>query len=144
MPWNSRHDQYSWAVDNTKVNQIGCVHTSQGLEFDYVGVIIGNDLRYNPLTSEVYASREDYYDSSGKKGLKDNPAELTRLIKNIYKVLLSRGMKGCFVYCRDKNLQDHLRGRLNGMKREVAYPFVGEDFGRLGKVAEDGTNKIYG
>lgn len=138
MPWNSRRDQYTWAIDNTKVNQIGCVHTSQGLEFDYVGVIIGNDLRYNPLTSEVYASYGDYYDSSGKKGLKENPAELTKLIKNIYKVLLSRGMKGCFVYCRDKNLQDYLRGRLKGMKSEVAYPFVGENFGRLRKVAEEG------
>lgn len=142
MPWNSRRDQYSWAIDNTKANQIGCVHTAQGLEFDYVGVIIGNDLRYNPLTSEVYASHEDYYDSSGKKGLKDNPAELTRLIKNIYKVLLSRGMKGCFVYCRDKNLQEYLRGRLKGMNSVVSmaeYPFVGEDFAdRLGKVAEEG------
>lgn len=137
MPWNSRRDQYSWAIDNTKVNQIGCVHTSQGLEFDYVGVIIGNDLRYNPLMSEVYASYSDYYDASGKKGLKENPAELTKLVKNIYKVLLSRGMRGCFVYCRDKNLQDYLKGRQNGMTSEVVYPFVGEDFGKLGKVAEE-------
>ena len=137
MPWNSRRDQYSWAIDNTKVNQIGCVHTSQGLEFDYVGVIIGNDLRYDPLTSEVYASYSDYYDSTGKKGLKENPSELTKLVKNIYKVLLSRGMKGCFVYCRDKNLQDYLRGRLKGMKGEVVYPFVGEDFGILNRVAEN-------
>ena len=140
MPWNSRRDQYSWAIDNAKVNQIGCVHTSQGLEFDYVGVIIGNDLRYNPLLGEVYASYNDYYDSSGKKGLKENPAELTKLIKNIYKVLLSRGMKGCFVYCRDKNLQDYLRGRLKGMGSEIVYPFVGEDFGRLGNVAENSKN----
>ena len=142
MPWNSRRDQYSWAIDSTKEDQIGCVHTAQGLEFDYVGVIIGNDLLYNPLTSEVYASIGDYYDSNGKKGLKNNPVELTRLIKNIYKVLLSRGMKGCFVYCRDKNLRDHLRGRLKGMKSEASaggYPFVGEDFTkRLRRVAEEG------
>lgn len=142
MPWNSRRDQYSWASDNKKSDQIGCVHTSQGLEFDYVGVIIGNDLRYNPLTGEVYANSNDYYDTTGKKGLKDNPAELTRLIKNIYKVLLSRGMKGCFVYCRDKNLQEYLQGRLKGMKTvdsTTEYPFVGEDFAEmLGKVAEEG------
>lgn len=142
MPWNSRRDQYSWASDNKKSGQIGCVHTSQGLEFDYVGVIIGNDLRYNPLTGEVYANSNDYYDTTGKKGLKDNPAELTRLIKNIYKVLLSRGMKGCFVYCRDKNLQEYLQGRLKGMKTvdsTTEYPFVGEDFAEmLGKVAEEG------
>jgi len=137
MPWNSRRDQYSWAIDETKQNQIGCVHTSQGLEFDYVGVIIGNDLRYNPLTKEIYASYGDYYDSTGKKGLKENPVELTKLVKNIYKVLLSRGMKGCFLYCRDKNLQDYLRGRLKGSDVDAQYSFA-EEMERLSKVAEDG------
>ena len=112
MPWNSRTDQYSWAIDAERLNQIGCVHTSQGLEFDYVGVIIGNDLRYDPATMKIYASHVDYYDATGKKGLKEKPDELTRLIKNIYKVLLTRGMKGCYVFCRDKNLQEYLRGRL--------------------------------
>ncbi len=112
MPWNSRKDQYRWAIHEDGVTQIGCIHTSQGLEFDYVGVIIGNDLKYNPLTKELYGSYENYYDSSRKKGLKSNPEELTKLVKNIYKVLLSRGMKGCYVYCCDKELEGYLRGRL--------------------------------
>lgn len=112
MPWNSRAGQYNWAIDNEKADQIGCIHTSQGLEFDYVGVIIGNDLRFDPDTMELYASYDDYYDKTGKKGLKDNTDELTRLIKNIYKVLMSRGMKGCYLFCRDVNLQTHLRSRL--------------------------------
>ena len=112
MPWNSRMNQYTWAIDKEKINQIGCVHTSQGLEFDYVGVIIGNDLRFNPETMELYASYNDYYDTTGKKGLKNNPKELTKYIKNIYKILLSRGMKGCFVFCRDKNLQKYLKSRM--------------------------------
>jgi len=112
MPWNSRKDQYRWAIHEDGVTQIGCIHTSQGLEFDYVGVIIGNDLKYNPLTKELYGSYENYYDSSRKKGLKSNQEELTKLVKNIYKVLLSRGMKGCYVYCCDKELEGYLRGRL--------------------------------
>lgn len=116
MPWNSRTNQYSWAIEEDTINQIGCVHTSQGLEFDYVGVIIGNDLKYDPEKMEVYASIEHYYDASGKKGLKNKPEELTYLIKNIYKVLLSRGMKGCYVFCRDKNLQDYLRSRLQNVE----------------------------
>lgn len=115
MPWNSRSNQSPWAMDNEKMNQVGCVHTSQGLEFDYVGVIIGNDLRYNPDTMKIYASYDDYYDAMGKKGLKENPEELTRLIKNIYKILISRGMKGCYVFCRDKNLQEFLHSRLSNM-----------------------------
>jgi len=137
MPWNSRRDQYSWAIDRNKQGQIGCVHTSQGLEFDYVGVIIGNDLRYDPLTEEVYASIDDYYDTSGKKGLKDNKAELTKLVKNIYKVLLSRGMKGCFIYCRDKNLQEYLKGRIKVMGNEAAYSINNKNKNIMDKVAEE-------
>lgn len=112
MPWNSRTNQYTWAIDDEKINQIGCVHTSQGLEFDYVGVIIGNDLRYDPKTMKIYANFDDYHDRTGKKGLKNRPEDLTYLIKNIYKVLLSRGMKDCYVFCRDKQLQDYLVSRL--------------------------------
>ncbi len=113
MPWNSRNNQYSWAMDEEKVNQIGCVHTSQGLEFDYVGVIVGNDLRYSPDDMQIYASYNDYYDRTGKKGLKQKPEELTALVKNIYKILMSRGMKGCYIFCRDSNLQEYLKSRLS-------------------------------
>ena len=116
MPWNSRLNQYTWATDDEKQNQIGCVHTSQGLEFDYVGVIIGNDLRYHPETMQIYASFNDYYDSSGKKGLSKQPDQLTGLIKNIYRILLSRGMKGCYMFCRDKNLQEYMKSRLINME----------------------------
>ncbi len=112
MPWNGRKASTKWALIPDGINQIGCVHTSQGLEFDYVGVIIGNDLKFNPETGKIYASYDDYFDSTGKKGLKDNKSELTRLVKNIYKVLLSRGMKGCYIYCRDDELKKYLLSRL--------------------------------
>ncbi len=116
MPWNSRKEQNTWAVDENKRNQIGCVHTSQGLEFDYVGVIIGKDLQFNPDTGLIYASIDDYKDKSGKKGLKNNPAKLTLFIKNIYKVLMSRGMKGCYIYCCDKELAAYLKQRMQYKK----------------------------
>lgn len=113
MPWNARNIQTRWAIESDGINQIGCIHTSQGLEFDYVGIIIGNDLKYNPKTMELYSSYDDYFDTTGKKGLKNNPEVLTNLVKNIYRVLLSRGMKGCYIFCRDKNLQEYLKKRLN-------------------------------
>jgi len=113
MPWNSRNNSYSWAVDPDKAGQIGCIHTSQGLEFDYVGVIIGKDLRYDPETMTVYGSYDHYKDIPGKKGLKNKPMELTSYIKNIYRVLLSRGMKGCYVFCHDENLRAYLQERLD-------------------------------
>ena len=112
MPWNSRYNTNTWASDPEMQNQIGCIHTSQGLEFDYVGVIIGNDLRYDPLTEELYVSPADYYDATGKKGISKDPEALGKLIKNIYKVLMSRGVKGCFIYCCDPALQAYIAERL--------------------------------
>ena len=112
MPWNSRKVRTTWAMDSDKIDQIGCIHTSQGLEFNYVGVIVGYDLRYDPETNQVYGSYEDYYDNTGKKGLKSDPEQLTLYIKNIYKTLMTRGMKGCYVFCRDINLQEYLKSRL--------------------------------
>ena len=112
MPWNTRLASSNWAMDPKGINQVGCIHTSQGLEFDYVGILIGNDLKYNPKTYELFASYSDYFDSTGKSGLSNDNQRLTNYIKNIYRVLLTRGIKGCFVYCRDKNLEEYLRDSL--------------------------------
>lgn len=109
MPWNSRSSRTTWAIDPSGIDQIGCIHTSQGLEFDYVGIIIGGDLRFDPEEKRLYASWADYKDVSGKSGLKNDPEKFTQLVKQIYKVLLTRAMKGCYIYCCDKNLQEYLR-----------------------------------
>ena len=112
-PWNSRHDQYTWAIDESKSHQIGCIHTSQGLEFDYVGVILGRDIYYDPDTHTVNGDYENYYDKTGKSGLRNKPDELTQYIKNIYRVLMTRGIKGCTIFCCDKNLQAYMKNRSN-------------------------------
>ena len=112
MPWNARNQRAYFAIKEDSVDQVGCIHTVQGLEFDYVGVIIGNDLKYNPDTHTLYADYDEYKDSSGKKGLKRKQEELTQYVKQIYKVLLSRGRYGCYVYCRDENLSQYLKKRL--------------------------------
>lgn len=111
MPWNSRRLGSSWAITEEGKGQLGCIHTSQGLEFDYVGVLLGNDIRYNPETSEVYADYASYYDSTGKKNLANNQQKLTEYIRNIYKVLCTRGMKGCYVFVQDKNLREYMKSR---------------------------------
>lgn len=111
MPWNARNQRALFAVKEDSVDQIGCIHTVQGLEFDYVGVIIGNDLKYDPDTHELYADFEEYKDASGKRGLKGQRERLTQYVKQIYKVLLSRGKRGCYVYCRDENLRRYLESR---------------------------------
>jgi len=113
MPWNSRKVGTTWAVDQSGLSQIGCIHTSQGLEFDYVGVIIGEDLTFNPETLTFHSDPDKYKDATGKRDLRDDPKELNRLIRNIYKVLLTRGMKGCYVYIRNDSFREYLVQRLN-------------------------------
>lgn len=107
--WNLENDKV-WAINPKSFEQVGCIHTAQGLEFDYVGVIIGKDLRYDTqndciITDKTMISRDDK--SSGIRSSKDDVAE--RLIKNTYKTLLTRGQKGCFIYCEDKALRAHIR-----------------------------------
>lgn len=112
MPWNSRQVGSTWAIRSEGIGQIGCVHTSQGLEFDYVGVIVGNDLRYDSEKGQFYTRWEDYFDTKGKQGMRNKADELCRMVRNIYRILLSRGMKGCYVYFRDPATEAYFRDRL--------------------------------
>lgn len=112
MPWNSRKVGTTWAIDEEGVDQVGCIHTCQGLEFDYVGVIVGNDLRFDPDKLEYYVDWASYKDMSGKKGLKDDPEKLALLVKNIYKTLLTRGMKGCYVFFQDPEVKKYVQSRI--------------------------------
>ncbi len=114
MPWNSRRAGTNWAADPSGINQAGCIHTSQGLEFDYVGVIVGKDLRFDPEKLRYNVDWSSYKDSTGKSGLRDKPEELTKLVKNIYKVLMSRGIKGCYVYFADENVKKYFLDRTKG------------------------------
>ena len=107
--WNLANDKI-WAINPRSFEQVGCIHTAQGLEFDYVGVLIGKDLRYDPETGRVITdptqiSKDDK--SSGIRAAADTVAEV--LIKNTYKTLLTRGQKGCFVYCEDKALSEYIK-----------------------------------
>ena len=108
MQWNLRGGQ-PFAIADTSFDQVGCIHTCQGLEFDYVGVIVGKDLRYENgklITDQSQIAVSDK--SSGIRTCKNKQLADT-LIKNTYKTLMSRGQKGCFVYCEDRLLSEHIR-----------------------------------
>lgn len=108
MQWNLRNGQ-PFAISDTSFDQVGCIHTCQGLEFDYVGVIIGKDLRIEKgklITDQTQIAESDQ--SSGIRTCK-NKELASILIKNTYKTLMSRGQKGCFVYCEDKDLREYIR-----------------------------------
>lgn len=118
MSWNLGNGVF--ALDDTSINEIGCIHTSQGLEFDYVGVIIGEDMRYEDgeiITDFKKRASTDQSIKGIKKLAKENPTKAKQIadeiIKNTYRTLMTRGMKGCYIYCVDKNLSDYLKERIN-------------------------------
>lgn len=115
MPWNSRRVGTTWAVDEKGIEQVGCIHTSQGLEFDYVGVIVGNDLVFDHEKLIYSTDYDEYKDVQGKRGLRDNPTELNRLVRNIYKILMTRGMKGCYVYFMNKDTERFFKSRIEAL-----------------------------
>jgi uncharacterized protein len=117
-PWNARSDagrlapdipkSNLWATDPNGINQIGCVYTAQGFEFDYVGVIFGKDLSYD-LDKQAWVSNKQFSADTVVKGSKD---KFTDLAKNTYRVLLSRGLKGCYVYFMDKDTERFVKSRM--------------------------------
>ncbi len=116
MSWNFAEDNRAWAIAKGSVDEIGCIHTSQGLEFEYVGVIIGEDMRYEHghiVTDFTKRSSGDASIRGLKNMYKENPAQTLALadeiIKNTYRTLLTRGMKGCRIFCMDKALANYLR-----------------------------------
>jgi DUF2075 family protein/Cdc6-like AAA superfamily ATPase len=116
LPWNDPN-RIDWAIHPDCAYQIGCIHTVQGLEMDYVGVIIGPDLGYDPEKKTLVVRREHFKDKGAKpaKPKKGEPDSLDSLVRNTYKTLLTRGMQGCYVYCCDKELEGLIRERMGSI-----------------------------
>lgn len=119
MSWNLGSDGQQWLIKPNSVNEIGCIHTSQGLELDYIGVIIGDDLRYENgevITDPSKRAKTDQSIKGYKKALKENPEAAKKkadaIIRNTYRTLLTRGMKGCYVYCTDEALNEYIKHRI--------------------------------
>ena len=117
MQWNLASDSSLWIMKEESINQIGCIHTCQGLEIDYVGVIIGSDLLIRDGKVVTDPSKRASSDKSvfgWKKRMKEDPAranaELDLIIKNTYRTLMTRGMKGCYIFSDDEETRDWFRG----------------------------------
>ena len=119
MSWNLGNST-TWAIDLESVNEVGCIHTCQGLEFDYIGVIIGDDLRYENnhiVTDYTKRAKTDTSLNGIKKIAKEQGQEVANkiadnIIKNTYRTLMTRGMKGCYVYCTNKELAEYLKNNI--------------------------------
>lgn len=116
--WNFNTNEF--ATDENSFEQVGCIHSTQGLEFDYVGIIIGKDMRFKE--GEVITDYNQRYLKRDKSiqnvKTKEDKILADRIIRNTYKTLLSRGQKGCYIYCEDSDLRDYLKLRLEQVTRK--------------------------
>ena len=143
MSWNLGSSS-TWAIDPESVNEVGCIHTSQGLEFDYAGVIIGKDLRYENgkvVTDFTERASTDNSLKGIKTMYKNDPENALKIadeiIKNTYRTLMTRGQKGCYIYCEDKKLAEYLKMKINHCD-DITYTVDKDDGESNLMVAEEG------
>lgn len=112
-----------WAISPDSVAEAGCIHTAQGLEFDYVGVIIGPDLRFENgevITDYTKRAKTDQSLKGIKTLIKEEPEKAhtiaDQIIRNTYRTLMTRGQKGCFIFCTDPQLNDYFKERIQRIK----------------------------
>ncbi|MDP3093576.1 MAG: DUF2075 domain-containing protein [bacterium] len=115
MPWEKKDQFWKWATDNSGMEQVGTVYTAQGFEFDYIAVIFGKDLVFDPVANKWRAVPENSYDTQVKR---NNP-NLTNHLKNVYRVLFSRAHKGVYVYFMDKDTEKYFRSHLPEIKQAI-------------------------
>lgn len=127
--WNLDVDGSLWIIAPNSINEVGCIHTCQGLEVDYIGVIIGPDLIVRDGRVKTVPAARDRYDKTlrgHKVRAKADPekaaAEADLIIKNTYRTLMTRGMKGCYVYCSDEETASYFRTRLSPGALAAAQP----------------------
>ncbi len=122
--WNLADYGNNWIISPHSVNEVGCIHTCQGLEVDYIGVIIGEDLRYDGqklITDPSKRAKTDQSLKGFKKELSLDAASATakadELIRNTYRTLMSRGMKGCYIYAVDNRTRDFFRDAIERLPK---------------------------
>lgn len=121
MRWNLKDDGGLWIMKPESINEIGCIHTCQGLELDHVGVIVGEDLIVRDGRVVTQPEKRARHDSSlhgYKKRLKADPerarADARAIVLNTYRTLMTRGMKGCAMYCVDGETGEYFKGLAEG------------------------------
>ena len=127
ISWNL-DDGQAFALSKDSVNEAGCIHTTQGLEFDYVGVIVGDDIRYENgevVTDFTKRAKTDQSLKGIKKMHDENPEKAEEradeIIKNTYRTLMTRGMKGCYIYCTDEGMREYMKKRLGRVPKDKLH-----------------------
>jgi DUF2075 family protein/SOS-response transcriptional repressor LexA/DNA replication protein DnaC len=119
LRWNSTTS--NWVNSPNAINEVGCIHTIQGYDLNYVGVIVGPELDYDAKLDRLKVDGGKYEDKNGWRGITD-PNELERYIINIYKTLMTRGMRGCYVYFVNKETGGYFKNKIYGPEVSVDRP----------------------
>ncbi|MCH4811343.1 DNA/RNA helicase domain-containing protein [Vreelandella neptunia] len=106
LRWNSTNTD--WINTKHSHKEVGCIHTTQGYDLNYTGIIFGKEIRYDKKNQSIVIDRKNYFDRTGGQGIQD-PAELKQYIINIYKTIMLRGIRGTFVYACDNDLREYLK-----------------------------------
>lgn len=118
--WNSTDKDWINTQNAKDLNEIGCIHTTQGYDLNYTGVIFGREITYNKLTDKIEVNPKLYFDKNGKKGLSTNE-ELKSYIINIYKTIMYRGIKGTFIYACNKELREYLKEHITTYRKAIPF-----------------------
>ena len=103
--WN--HCTEGWVHTKEAIDEVGCIHSIQGYDLNYAFVVLGNDIGYDKDKKEIIIRAENYFDQNGKRTAGYD--ELLNYIKNIYYVLMTRGIKGTYLFVCDDNLRDYFK-----------------------------------
>lgn len=126
LKWNGTSND--WINSENSLDEVGCIHTTQGYDLNYSGIIFGNEISYDPDNNEIIIKEENYFDKNGKQSIR-SPEELKAFIINIYKTILLRGIKGTYVYVCDPELKKYFESYIPKHKSDAAntYSFKPEE-----------------
>jgi hypothetical protein len=118
LRWNGTNKD--WINSENAIDEVGCIHTTQGYDLNYTGLIFGNEISYDKVNNEIVINSEEYYDKNGKQSIKC-PLELKSFIINIYKTIMLRGIKGTYLYICDDNLREYFSKHIEIFENEVQH-----------------------
>ena len=105
LRWNS--EAADWTNSENAPNEVGCIHTTQGYDLNYAGVIFGKEIFYDKINNQIRINKKEYQDIKGKEGAND--AELHDYILNIYRTIMFRAIRGTYVFVCDKELREYFK-----------------------------------
>lgn len=115
LQWNSV--TRDWIHTSNAINEVGCIHTSQGYDLNYAGIIFGKEISYDENNNEIVILKNNYFDRNGKAGINE-PEVLKKFIVNIYTTILQRGIHGTYVYACDDALRKYLTKHIPMAQKE--------------------------